>query len=253
MPVAILVLAIGLLGTKSIPAASFSVGATIRAGIQGGGDWEIGLGPSGTPYSATVHATPYFVDDRTYNFSLGYAGATNQASLSVFTNPGGGPPDVVTWNPTGGSPSTAGRLWTIASGGLFVGAAFAVRPSPQPPMPETEIEVSGLAFQPGIDILAPLSVTTIDAIQRGAASSSSVPGSVVFMTRNGSGDWTLSGTIRMRGLGSRVPSGAVRSELQFLFNATSSDGVPEPATAFLLAAGLMALGTFARGARGNAR
>ena len=119
----------------------------------------------------------------------------------------------------------------------MVSAAFAVRPPPNPPMPETRIRVSNLAFAPGIAILNPLSVTDLEARQQGATATDAVPGAVVFLTQAGSGDWALSGTFRMRGLGSAFASGAVGSELQFLFSATASD-VPEPAAAAMLGAGL---------------
>ncbi len=242
----VLTLAISLaVLTGQLAGASFTLGATIRAGLRTSGDWELGLGVGGSPFSATVQATPYFADNQDYDFTLSYSGAANQARLSVDTNPGLGPPDVVTWNPTGGSPSTAARLWTIASGGLMVSAAFAVRPPPNPPMPETRIRVRNLAFAPGITILSPLSITDIEARQQGATATAAVPGAVVFLTQAGSGDWTLSGTFRMRGLGSVFTSGAVRSELQFLFSATASDAVPEPATAAMLGTGL-ALMAFSR-------
>ena len=235
----VLTLAISLaVLTGPLAGASFTLGATIRAGLRTSGDWELGLGVGGSPFSATVQATPYFADNQDYDFTLSYSGAANLARLSVDTNPGLGPPDVVTWNPTGGSPSTAARLWTIASGGLMVSAAFAVRPPPNPPMPETRIRVKDLAFAPGITTLSPLTITDIEARQQGATATAAVPGAVVFLTQAGSGDWALSGTFRMRGLGSAFASGAVRSELQFLFNATASDAVPEPTTAALLAAGL---------------
>lgn len=217
-------------------AATFSLGATIRAGIRGGQDWEIGLGAA-TPYSAAVtHATPYFRDNEEYDFTLRYTGATNRAELSVDTNPGNGPADVAAWNPTGGVASTAGRLWTFNS--LFVSAAY----SRIPPMPRTEIEVKDLALGPGIDIVAGLSTTDLRARQEGAAVLAAIPQPVVFRTRNGSGDWLLSGTIRMRGLASEFPSGAQRSHLQFVLNSTSADlpAVPEPGTyAMLLSGGAM--------------
>lgn len=197
----------------------------------------MGLGAA-TPYAAAVtHATPYFNDNEEYDFTLSYQGSTNRAQLSVFTNPGNGPADVVTWNPTGGTASTLARLWTVNS--LFVSAAYAVR---TPQMPRTEIEVKDLALGPGIDIVAGLSTTDLRARQEGSAEVDAIPQPVVFRTRNGSGDWLLSGTIRMRGLASEFPSGAVRSELQFVFNSTSTEvpavtDVPEPGTYAMLLTG----------------
>lgn len=224
-----------LVCSPAATAAPFTLGATIRAGLRGAGDWELGLGAASPFAAATSHAAPYFDDNEEYNFTLSYDSAANQARLSVATNPGNGPDDVVIWNPTGGTPNTASRLWTIAgNGGLAVSAAYAVRPAGQPPMPRTEIEVKDLALGPGIDILSGLSVTDLRARQEGASATDAVPQAVVFTTRDGSGDWLLSGTIRMRGLRSEFPSGAVRSELQFLFSATASDFVPEPSASSML-------------------
>jgi len=221
-------------------AATFSLGATIRAGVRGGQDWEIGLGAA-TPYaSAVAHANRYFDDNEEYDFTIAYSGANNRATASVFTNPGKGPANIVTWNPAGGTPSTAGRLWTFSS--LFVSAAFTVRPVGRPVMPNTEIRVENLQLGPGIDIVARLSATDLRARQQGASAVDSVAQPVVFRTRNGSGDWLLSGTIRMRGLASQFPSGAVRSELQCVFNSTSTElpvvaEVPEPGTWAMLPGG----------------
>lgn len=218
----------------AVSAAPFTLGATIRAGIRGGGDWEIGLGPSSPFAASTAHATPYFADNEEYGFTLSYTSASNRAELSVDTNPGNGPADVAAWNPAGGTATAAGRLWTITN--LMVSAAYAVRPAGQPAMPRTEIELKDLVLGPGIDIISGLSVTDLRARQEGAPASDAVPQAVVFRTRDGSGDWLLSGTIRMRGLGSEFTSGAIRSELQFLFSATAADSVPEPAGAAALAA-----------------
>ena len=100
------------------PAASFTLGATLRAG--GFGDTELQLGPTAAAPAVTGDLFPFWVDGVDHAFQLSYTASTNTATLltewlGIFASS-------INWSPAGGSPSTASRIWTINPGGLSVTA-----------------------------------------------------------------------------------------------------------------------------------
>ena len=208
------------------PAASFSLGATLRAG--GFGDTELHLGPTAAAPAVTGDFFPFWVDSVDHAFQLSYNASTNTATLladwlGVFAS-------AVTWNPAGGSPSTAPRTWTIGAGGLSVTAQ-------NNPLINSSINISNLQISgPG---LAVITLPSLTASQNGTGSSTAALNSpITFITPNGQGNWRLDGTIRFAGLSGILTTG---DQLRMAFNAFASD-VPEPATMLIGALGFAALG-----------
>jgi hypothetical protein len=67
--------------------ANFEFNVLIRAGLQGNGDWEAGMGlnSNGVP-AASAHMTPYYLDGQPQRFEIGYTAATGQAFTRIYTN-----------------------------------------------------------------------------------------------------------------------------------------------------------------------
>lgn len=208
------------------PAASFTLGATLRAG--GFGDTELHLGSTAATPAVTGDFFPFWVDGVDHAFQLSYTASTNTATLladwlGLFASS-------VSWNPAGGSPSTAPRIWTISPGGLSVTAE-------NNPLINTSVRISNLQISgPGLGVIATPSLV---ASQTGAGSSTaSLSSAITFATPNGQGNWRLDGTIRFAGLAGLLTTG---DQLRMAFNALAAD-VPEPATMLIGALGFAALG-----------
>ncbi len=210
------------------PAASFTLGATLRAGGFGFGDTEMHLGPTTAPPAVTGDFFPFWVDGVDHAFQLSYTASTNTATLladwlGLFAS-------AISWNPAGGSPGTAPRIWTINSGGLSVTAE-------NNPLINSSLRISNLQISgPG---LAVITTPSLVASQTGVGpSTASLASAITFTTPNGQGNWRLDGSIRFVGLAGLLVSG---DELRMAFNASASD-VPEPATMLIGALGFAALG-----------
>lgn len=224
-----------VLAAAALPAAQFQFGTMVRAGISGGGDWELAAGQSSgalPPNANTAYVTPHYTNGRNNDFEISYTKATNTATLTVVTR-STGPGSAITkvnWNPVGGSLVSAGALWTIPAASLYLKAATVPA--------ATSIQISNLQLSGAINILQPIQQTTMTASQNSTPGGVLVTQSkdIVFRT-NGSGDWKLTGNFTMTGLAQNASStGAKRSELQFGFTAFAE--APEPATVLATGCGL---------------
>lgn len=209
-------------------AASFTLGATIRAGTAAGLT-EVSLGATSSAASVTGQMGPYWQEGVNYNFFLAYDGATNTANLTVSR---GATQANVNWVVAGGT-GNAARVWTVAAGGLTAVAE-------QNTATNTQVRVRNIAFTgpalPGVG------TPNLVANQNGGgAVTASNVAPISFTTQNGQGSWMLDGEIRFTGLGQYTAGGAVGNQLRFGFDILSSD-VPEPTTLLLGALGLAVLG-----------
>ena len=208
------------------PAAPFPLGVMLRAG--GFGDNELQLGPTAAAPAVTGDFFPFWVEGVDHAFQLSYTASTNTATLladwlGIFTSS-------INWNPAGGSPSTASRIWTISPGGLSVTAE-------NNPLTSSSVRIANLQISgPGLGVITTPSLV---ASQTGTGpSTASLSSAITFTTPNGQGNWRLDGTIRFAGLASGLVTG---DQLRMAFNALAVDA-PEPATMLIGALGFAALG-----------
>lgn len=210
--------------------ADFDLSATIRAGMPGNGDWELGIGPGGnnTAFNAHLPAGRYYPNGLPNRFEIGYRNATNTAFLRYYSN--ATLFTEVVYDAPGAGLGT-GATWTIPAGSLFVSAARRNNAL-------TRVVVDQLAVGGGVQVLQPFSSTSLAAWQFGWSSIDSLAAPVVFRT-TGTGDWLLSGRIAFTGLAAYTNPGAQRSQLQMIANVSgTSAAVPEPAPLALIAFGL---------------
>jgi len=225
-------------------AADFDLSATIRAGLNDATGWELGIGPLGNNAFNNASLNPYLPDASPRQFQLGYTSSSNTAYLR-YTHLSGAS-QMVTFSP-GGPGLGARSVWTIPVGSLFVTAEQRIW--------ATSITAGGLTLSGGVQVLQPLSATTLTA-SRGFFAPGVTTGltsPAVFRT-GASGDWMLSGTISFSGLSPYVPfgvlTGAQQSQLQMgadIYGTTA----PEPPMSGLLAVGLIVIGLRARRKRGE--
>ena len=237
-----------VLASTPLTAADFSFFSIVRAGVQGGADWEIGTGLNGNVITTGAHVTwPNEVDR---SFRIGYIQSTNTAYTTVWTPSGtpGGLPTASTsaYNPAGGFPLSSSGVWTITAGAMYASAGSITQ--------SRSVQVSNLQLgngQPGngLNILQPLASTSLYASQPSATTIVRNTTPIVFSAAASGGDWYLDGSIRFSGLASYVTNGATRSQLQFALTAVAADN-PEPATTVLIASGLFAMAYWKRRRRG---
>ena len=211
------------------PAASFGLGAVLRAG--GTGDTELALGPKTTALAVVGDLLPFWWDGVAHDFSLGYNAATNTATLTgdwfgIFTSS-------INWTVAAGSASSNSRIWTIGRGGLTLTAQNNTATN-------TSVSIQNLALTgPGLAIINPPSLTAAQTGAGTVTTSNSAP--ITFTTPAGSGSWSLNGQITFTGLAGFVTGGATGDGLRAALNITAVD-VPEPEALLLSALGLAALG-----------
>jgi len=224
--------ATALLSAFAIPSlgADFSFAAIIRVGSNGNSSYELGIGPTASAPSSTVSLNTFWANNAPRNFQIGYTQSTNTAYVRVY-NPAGSGSQAVTYQPVGGLPASAGRVWTLPA------ALFSVEA--QPDNRSTSISLGNLSVTAG-SILQGLSSTTLTAAQNNNAGASAAMTSPVVFRANASGDWLLSGTITFVA----VNGGANNYDrLRFDLGVQASD-VPEPSTVGTASIGifLIALG-----------
>lgn len=213
--------------------ATFDFSATIRAGMQNNGDWELGIGPLGnnTAFNAEVNNPNYYPNGLPNRFEIGYTNATNTAFVRYYYSATAY--QQVTYAP-GGLGLGANATWTIPVGSLYVSASS--RPA------ATGITIDQLSLQGGVQVLQPLSSTTLYASQPGGSSSLMSMGNQVVFRTGTTGDWLLSGRIAFSGLLAYVGGGASRSQLQMISSFMgSSYAIPEPLTTASVGLGLTCL------------
>ena len=224
-------------------AADFSFFSIVRAGVQGAGDWEIGTGPNGNSITTGAHVT--WPNNLDRNFRIGYNQSTNTAYTTVWTpstTPGAAPiASTSSYNPLGGSPLSSSGTWTIRAGSMYASAS--------PITPSTSVQVSNLRLGNGLNVLQPITSTSLLASQPLNAPLASNAAPIVFSTAATGGDWYIDGVVRFNGLASFTANGAQRSQLQFGLTAIASD-TPEPASFLLLSCGLVTLAHWKRRRRG---
>jgi hypothetical protein len=225
-------------------AAEFSFFSILRAGLPGNGDWEIGTGPNGNtiPNSSQYrysNSTPGWLTGADQQFRIGYTQSTNTAYASVIGSTG----IVYTsqYNPVGGLTAAPGGTWTIDPNRMYVSARL--RGNSTVPI---SVRVDNLTLSTAVDVLQPLTQTSLFASQPFGSSVRSNSAPIVFSAAASGGDWFLDGTIRFTGLvGSGGGAVAQRSDLQFGLTATYSE-TPEPAAVLLVSGGLVAMAYWRR-------
>ncbi|MCX6602354.1 MAG: PEP-CTERM sorting domain-containing protein [Acidobacteria bacterium] len=225
-----------------LAATDFSFSSIMRAGARGiaAGGWEIGTGAdlnsitSGTQYRySNIRGWSNNLDQQ---FRIGYDQATNTAFTTVWGSTG--IEYTSSFNPVGGNPLNSGGTWTIKANALNLTADPAV-------VPPTSILVSQLQFGNGLNVLQPLTSTTLFASQPTGNSQVGNSAPVVFSAFGSGGNWYLDGIIRFSGLTPYVANGATNSDLRFSLTASAAD-TPEPAAVILFSTGVLAMAVYKR-------
>ena len=212
-------------------AADFGFSVIIRAGSNSLADWEIGIGPRGGGIADTSFIWPYYANNGSNHFQIGYTQATNTAYVRLQTNFLFFPLQwSATYNPVGGGPLNANGSWTLPASSFLVAAA------PNASV-NTGVSVRNLALSGGLNVLQGLSSTSLSAAQTGAGATGTMASPVVFRASNSGGDWMLSGDISFAGLSAYFANGAQGSQLQFDLNASASD-VPEGSSGLMMGTGM---------------
>ncbi|MBM3786624.1 MAG: PEP-CTERM sorting domain-containing protein [Acidobacteria bacterium] len=217
-------------------AADFSFYATMRAGRNGNGDWEQGLGGGVAASDVTTNfrwsnGNPHWRGgDLPQTFRIGYNAAANLAYLSIWDAVNAA--STITFNNPGAALGP-NSIWTLPAASFFVSAAN--RPA------ATSVNVEGLGFSPGVQVLSGSLPVSLGANRSAGspAQQANLPAALVFQPGSSGGDWYISGTIRFSGL-SPSGNGARGSQLQFMMNASGTDN-PEPAAVVLIGLGLGAI------------
>jgi len=231
----------------NVSAAEFSFFSILRAGLPGNADWEIGTGPDGNtiPNSAQYRyrsGTPGWSNNLDQQFRIGYTQATNTAYAMAWG--ANGTQYISTYNPDGGFTVSPRGTWTINTDSMYVVAT--PRSNGNAPSAPSSIEVDRLELSSAVNVLQPLSQTSLYASQPTGTSRRGNTAPIVFSAAANGGDWFLDGTIRFSGLlGSGGGASAQRSSLHFGMTATYTEN-PEPAAILLVSGGLVAMAYWRR-------
>lgn len=235
-----------LLLASNASAGEFSFFSILRAGSPGDGEWEIGTGPNGStiPNSSQYRYgpnTPGWSNNLDHQFRIGYTQATNTVYATVWGSTG--IEYTSRYNPTNGVGLSADGIWTINTNALYVSATPRTTNGQTPP---SSIRVDNLQLSSAVDVLQPMTQTSLYASQPTGTRTSGNTSPIVFSATSNGGDWYLDGTIRFSGLaGSAGGAGALRSTLHFGLTATYAES-PEPAGVFLVSGGLLAMAYYRR-------
>jgi hypothetical protein len=228
-------------------AGEFSFFSILQAGLPGNADWEIGTGPNANTVSNTAQyrysqSTPGWSDNLDHQFRIGYTHATNTIYATVWGSTGTA--YTSQYNPAGGAAVRTDGIWTIDTGALSVSATPHTGTNGQ--SAPSAIVVDNLQLSAAVNVLQPLSQTSLSASQPAGSGQGANTSPIVFSAAATGGDWYLDGTIRFTGLaGNTAGAGAQRSSLQFGLSGSYTD-TPEPAALFLVAGGLGAMAYYRR-------
>lgn len=231
-----------LIVAASLPAADFTFGTILRAGLSGNGDWEMTSGTSSSDTSQPkIDASPYYTDNGWKAFEIGFTGTAG--FIRIYNGASTSGPSL-TSSFVAGSPLAANATWTLNSFLRATGNAALIL------KPETEIAIRDLTLGSGLTVLTPVASTSYSASQTGLAPSEQTNiAPISFRSNNANGAWLISGDIRFDGLSTYTLFGASGSQLQFGLTASAVEpaaGVPEPATFLTCAGVLIFLGCFRR-------
>lgn len=227
-------------GVVTMPASaqSFSFFSTIRAGLPGGGDWEIGVGNTSSASTVTSHfrynpdSGNHWNENGSQAFQIGFDAALNRAYATVWNI--NGTPTTVTFA-NAGPAIPVSSIWTLPGNSFFVSAAN--RPQ------ASAILLQNLTLSPNTAVLSGSLPNSLGVSQPagGPPRFDSLVENLVIDPASNGGSWFISGTVQFQGLTSQGGA-AQRSQLQFNLLATGSpSAVPEPSTYFSIGGGLVLL------------
>jgi len=217
--------------TAPAAAADFNFNVLIRAGLQGNGDWEVGMGlnSAGVP-TVQGQLSPYYQNGQPQRFEIGYIQSTGQAFTRIFADVTS---SVLLLNLVYAVPNAAplspSGAWTLPASSFYTRASLNTSAA-------SSITVSNMSLSTGTAVLNPASITAVNNTTTGQNTTQS--SSQLF--QSSTGDWLLTGELTLTGLRAYVPNGATRSQLQFGLSAQAGD-TPEPAAALLTVSALAAL------------
>ena len=226
----------GLLIAAALPAADFTFGTMLRAGLAAG-DWEMTTGTSPADTSQpTANAFPggfasgYYTNGGWHAFEIGYDGLGGFIRLydAPLVSPSA---SFITTSYAAPALPAAAAIWTLNSYLRATANNSVVKPY-------SEVAVNNLALGAGLTVISPVTATAYNANQTGNASPMQTTMSPVsFQSSNAGGAWLITGQVRFVGLSAFTPNGASRSQLQFGLTASSNE-TPEPSTWLLCGSAL---------------
>ncbi len=225
------VFCVALLAAMTAAGADFGFQVIIRAGQNGAGDWEIGIGNNLNSPAATANVVPYWNNNAPRDFEVGYVASTNRAYVRVGN-------DMVSYYPVGGGALAPGGTWTLPASGFYVSTAGGLY---------SAVSVSNLSLSTGMSVLQGFSTTSLEASQFFFGSASENLPLPVVLGATASSSWVLTGQIAFAGWPA-MPTG---SQALFHLTAQASSEVPEPETFAMIGGGLLALAALGRNRRKN--
>jgi len=222
---------------------AFAFQTTLRAGLPGGGDWEIGLGNANSAQMSTAQfgyeatGQQYWRDNALpQTFRIGYDAVTRQAYTAVENSRG----QEVRLNLANNGPLLRdGAIWTLPAAGFWVSA------TPRGGNPSASwVVVDNLTLAPNVVLRSGALPQEVRASQPNGIPFAQASNTLVLDASGNQGSWYVQGQIRFSGLVSQGGN-AGRSSLQFFLNATG-ENTPEPETMGLIGAGLVLMGLVRR-------
>jgi hypothetical protein len=225
-------------------AQAFSFQTTMRAGLPGGGDWEIGLGSptaaqlSTAQFGYEARGQQYWRDNGLpQDFRIGWDAVGRQAYTIVYNSQG---QEVRLNYANTGVLLREDAIWTLPATGFWAQAT----PRGNDP---SSIQLENLTLAPNVVLRSGSLPASFGASQTGTVDYRALSSPLVLDASGNQGSWYVAGQIRFSGLTSQG-GGAQRSTLQFFLNATG-ENTPEPETMGLIGAGLVLMGMVHRSRR----
>ena len=215
------------------PAASFTLGATIRVADALSAFSELQLGSTSGVSSASANMA--WSDGFNHDFQLSYNGPTNVATLNATT--ASSLTTSVGWTVAGGSPNPASLFWTINSGKLAVTAQI-------DPSQHTQIRLRNLSLSgTGFATINPANLVANqnqNENENGGGTVTDGNAAPITFTTSAGGSWVLNGQIRFVGITGGSSGNSLLATLNI--GATGLAPVPEPESLLLSTVGLATLG-----------